>query len=41
MRSHQTLPKLTVVRDYEVKQFVDDYVFANVAVQAQQLSVEV
>jgi hypothetical protein len=32
MRSHQTLPKLTVVWDYEVKQFVDDYVFANVAV---------
>jgi hypothetical protein len=34
MRTHEALPKLAVMRDYKVEQFVNDDVLPNVSVEA-------
>jgi hypothetical protein len=41
VRSHQTLPKLPVVRHGKVKKLVHDDVIANGAIHVQQFGIEV
>jgi hypothetical protein len=41
MHSHQTLPELTVIRDEEVKKFVDDDVVPELRIETQEFRVEI